>query len=185
MPTYPVEVLWCPNCRQGKGNGWSFPPKVRKLLEAECAGKKTLQLFGGRATFGVRLDVDPIVRPEVIGDAWLPPFSRDTFDVVIIDPPYVHLNAQMKNSLFRAAAWVARERVFWFSTFWVSSGSGLSVERAWLIRVGDNCYVRCLQSFTVNPEKMEPVRGFSRGPAMKYNRWLAQPQGLPLMEVSA
>ena len=61
-----------------------------------------------RSTFGVRLDVDPATNPDVIGDAWLPPFAKDSFDVVILDPPYVRFNAQVKCALFRAAGWVAR-----------------------------------------------------------------------------
>jgi hypothetical protein len=31
---------------------------------------------------------------------------------------------------------------------------------------------------------MEPVARFKRGPAMKYNRWLAQPKYLPYSEAS-
>jgi hypothetical protein len=29
--TFPVEVLWCGNLRQGSGKGWSFPPNVEKI----------------------------------------------------------------------------------------------------------------------------------------------------------
>lgn len=53
---------------------------------------------------------------------------------------------------------------------------------AWMVRVGDNCHVRCLQYFEVLEPKSGPVLAFNRGPAIKYNRWLAQPQGLPLVE---
>jgi hypothetical protein len=180
---YPVEILWCANARN---NGWSFPAAVRRRLEADCAGKRVLHLFGGRATFGLRLDVDPATNPDVIGDAWLPPFRGDSFDVVILDPPYAsasmrfHLNAQQKNALFRAAGWIARERVIWFSTLWISASMGLKTEASWLVRVGDNSYVRCLQYFRV-VDKPGPVKRFERGPAMKYNRWLRQPECLPLI----
>lgn len=180
MPTYPVELIWCSNQCRGRGNGWSFPPNVRRQIEQDTEGQTVCHLFGGRSSFGTRLDLDPIVQPDVIGDAWLPPFAQDSFDTVVLDPPYFHLNSQAKNSLFRASAWIARRRVIWFSTFWVASGAGLAVERAWLIRVGDSCQVRCLQYFTVRRPKTPPVRYFSRGPAMKYNRWLAQPEALPL-----
>ena len=184
MPRYPVEVLWCPNNRHKNANGWSFPRKVAQQLERDCSGKRVLHLFGGQATFGTRLDVDMIVDPDVIGDAWLPPFAADSFDIVILDPPYTHLNSQMKNALLRGAAWIARERVVWFSTFWISAAQGLSAEQAFLLRVGDNCFVRCLQYFRVVPEKRRPVTHFQRGPQIKYNRWLAQPQGLELHEVA-
>ena len=179
----PVEVLWCPNNRQGAGTGWKFPPAVKRHLIADYEGKRVLQLFGGRSTFGTRLDIDPIVSPDVMGDAWLPPFKRDSFDVVILDPPYFHLNAQEKTALFRAAGWIARERVVWFSTIWQAATGGLSLERSWLVRVGDSCQIRCLQYFKVIA-KPGPVERFNRGPAMKYNRWLSQPQALPFGEAS-
>lgn len=139
-----------------------------------------LQLFGGQSRFGVRMDIDPTTAPAVIADAWLPPFAKDSFDVVILDPPYIHLNAQMKTGLFRAAAWIAKERVVWFSTVWMAASGGLSAEAAWLVRVGDSCAARVLQYFRVT-KKLGPVTRFDRGPAMKYNRWLAQPQSLPLI----
>jgi len=188
------EILWCPNQRGGNrngisatGNGWKFPPPVRKRLLEDCQGLDVLHLFGGKADFGTRLDIDPIVRPDVIGDAWLPPFARDSFDVVIMDPPYIHFSASMKSALFRAATWIARRRVIWFSTLWVgnSIGTALIPESSWLVRVGDLCYVRCLQYFAVdNERKRPPVDGFKGGPAVRYNRWLAQPEGLPLMEAT-
>jgi hypothetical protein len=165
--------------RQGKGNGWSFPPAVRRQIERDCEGKTVLHLFGGKSSFGTRLDVDPATTPNVIGDAWLPPFGPQSFDVVVLDPPYVSMNAQMKTALFRAAGWIARERVIWFATQWQAASGGLRAERAWLVRVGDSCLVRCLQYFTI-AERPGPVSSFKRGPARKYNRWLAQPEGLPL-----
>jgi hypothetical protein len=175
--TLPVEVLWCSNNRQGRSNGWSFPPAVRRQLEADFAGKRILHPFGGRSTFGIRVDIDPIVRPDVIGDAWLLPFKRDAFDVVVLDPPYVRFNAHEKVSLLRAAAWVASETVVWFHTMWISAAAGLRTDRGFLVRVGDQCHVRALQYFRVG-EKKEP-KFFTRGPAIRYNRWLAQPQALP------
>jgi hypothetical protein len=138
--------------------------------------RKSFSYSAAESAWGTRLDVDMIVRPDVIGDAWLPPFAKDSFDVVILDPPYHHLNAQMKNALFMQSAWIARETVVWFNTFWVSSSGGLRAEKGWLVRVGDNCFIRCLQYFSVTGKK-EPVTRFKRGPAMKYNRWLASPYG--------
>lgn len=160
-----------------------FPKAVEAQLLKDCGGLTVLQLFGGRSSFGTRLDVDPFVHPEVIGDAWLPPFASNSFDVVIIDPPYITLNAQMKHALFCAANSIARKRVIWFSTIWCAASSGLSTEKAYLVRVGDSCNVRCLQYFAIR-KKMAPVLGFKRGPQMKYNRWLAQPQGFDFGEKS-
>jgi hypothetical protein len=168
-----VEVLWCSNNRQGRSNGWSFPPKVDRLLRELTADKRVVHLFGGLSRFGVRLDIDRATRPNVIGDAWLPPFGRDAFDVTILDPPYIGINQQMKLALLRGAAWIARERVIWFHTQWIASDSSLRLERAWLVRVGDSCAVRCIQVFTTSPDKQRPRLHFTRGPAMRYNRWLS------------
>lgn len=170
--SWAVETLWCSNERRRRGNGWAFPSNVRKKLLELTAGLTVVHLFGGQATFGTRLDIDSRLRPDVIGDAWLPPFRRDAFDVAILDPPYVALNQQMKRSLLVGAGWVARKYVIWFHTLWIAGNTPCFPDRAWLVRVGDSCAVRCLQVFKVSPEKRVPDSHFDRGPALKYNRWL-------------
>lgn len=175
------EVLWCPNCRAGASNRWSYPPAVEKLLKAVTEGRSVLQLFGGLSKWGVTLDIDPATRPRVRGDAWMPPFQCNSFDVVILDPPYTGINQQMKQMLIRGAAFVAREHVYWFHTQWVAPDSGMRRERSWLIRVGDSCACRCLIEWrVVRQEKPIPVLNFTRGPALKYNRWLDGAMSLPL-----
>ena len=183
-------MIWCPNPGGNRApvaasggasrTGWVFPPAVERHLIADCEGLSVLHPFGGESKFGKRVDIDPERHPDVIGDAWLLPFREQSFDVVILDPPYVRLNSQLKNALLRAAAHVARKRVIWFSTQWISCCVGLSTEATWLVRVGDNCHVRCLQYFSIR-ERRGPVKFFTRGPMIKYNRWLAQPQSLPLV----
>lgn len=175
----PVQVLWCGNRRSGRSNGWSFPPRVERHLREFTRGRTVAHLFGGLARFGVRLDVDPVTKPHVIGDAWLPPFRCDAFDVVILDPPYVEINQQMKLALLHAAAYCARQHVIWFHTLWIPGDSTLPLERAWLVRVGDHCSVRCLQVFRTSTVKARPRRFFERGPAIRYNRWLAGELPLP------
>jgi hypothetical protein len=140
-----------------------------------------LQLFGGRATWGTTLDIDPTTRPQVRGDAWIPPFQRGSFDVVICDPPYVNINQQMKSALLRGMAFVAREHVYWFHTTWVSPDAGLRRERSWLVRVGNSSAVRCLIEWRVTRhDQPVPIVHFTRGPAIKYNRWVSGNVGLPL-----
>lgn len=175
----PVEVLWCSNNRRGRSNGWSFPPKVARTLQGMTRGKRVCHLFGGRVQFGTTVDIDPTLRPHVIGDAWLPPFRMNAFDVVILDPPYVGINQQTKQQLLRGAAYCARELVVWFHTMWIASDSSTRLERAWLVRVGDSCAVRCIQVFRVSVNKPRPWLWFTRGPAIRYNRWLAGAQALP------
>jgi hypothetical protein len=183
--TFPVEIIWCAN-RRGKsgGIGWKFPRKIEKFLLEECAGASVLHPFGGRSRFGVRLDIDPIVQPDVVADAWLPPFGPNSFDVVILDPPYLRVCAEERTALFRQYVSIARRHVIWFHTMWSAVPAGCTQEKAFLVRVGDNCHTRCLQFFAVKqPKIVVAVKHFKRGPAMKYNRWLANPQGLPFGSV--
>ena len=136
------------------------------------------------STWGIRNDIDPVVRPDVIGDAWLAPFRQDAVDVVILDPPYTNIHVQEKTALLRQAAYVARESVYWLHTIWISADREYLLNRAWLIRVGDNCYVRCLQEFTVTPAaKVIPVPLCDRGPALRYKRWLDGQMRLPVETV--
>jgi hypothetical protein len=107
------------------------------------------------------------------------PFRKDAFDVVIVDPPYFGINQQMKQVLLRGAAFVAKERVIWFHTQWVAPDSGMQRERSWLVRVGDSCACRCVIEWRVRPNKKPPMLRFTRGPALKYNRWLVGNVGLP------
>lgn len=177
----PVRVLWCSNQRSKRSNGWSFPPNVERHLRALTKGKRVCHLFGGMARWGVRCDIDPIVRPDVFADAWLPPFVENAFDVVILDPPYVSINQQMKQQLLRAASYIAKDAVIWFHTIWVASDTTLTLQRSWLVRVGDSCSVRCIQVFRVKPgRKAKPRPFFTRGPAVRYNRWLAGQLRLPM-----
>ena len=175
-----VGVLWCPNQRTARANGWSFPPTVARHLQAMTKGKRVLHLFGGMSTWGTRIDIDDTTRPHVLADAYLPPFVKDAFDVVILDPPYVAVNQQMKQQLLRGAAFIARESVIWFHTQWIAADAGMSLQRSWLVRVGDSCSVRCIQEFVLRGgEKKKPLNYFTRGPAIRYNRWLAGQTGLP------
>ncbi len=188
-PPVPVSVLWCgtnrPRRKHGKrANGWSFPPLVREVLLQETRGLTVLQMFGGRADFGLRMDVDPATKPDVVGDAFLPPFPRDSFDVVILDPPYYRMNRQEVIALMRAAAWIARRHIYWLHTVWIATNRLLPLDRAWMIRVGDQCAIRTLQRFRVREPKLEPLRPgeFQRGEALKYNRWAFASPTLPFVD---
>lgn len=168
-------VIWCSNPRGTRsGHGWSFPPAVEAAIRSQCRGS-VLHLFGGRSRFGVRLDVDPIVRPDVIGDAWMPPFGESSFGTVVLDPPYWRMNTQEADGLLRSAAMVAAERVIWLHTVWMAKRSYLEPLQTWLIRVGDFHQCRCLQVFRPlhGRKKLAWPRHFTRGPAVRYNKWLA------------
>ncbi len=182
--TDPLQIFWCGNLSGPRGTGWSFPPQLEKFLREKFKRKSVLHLFGGQAKFGTRMDIDASTRPDVIGDAWVPPFARDSFDVVIIDPPYppyMPMNPHLAIPLLQNAAWLARETVVWFHPLWISGYSFLKLRRSWLVRVGDYAEIRCLQFLGPIEPKFTPTKHFRRGPAIKYNRWLSDNLSLPLV----
>jgi len=68
-----------------------FEKKVIRLLGFdEIKDKnKILHPFGGMAEFGIKVDIKPEVKPDIIGDAHNMSFFKDnTFELVILDPPY-------------------------------------------------------------------------------------------------
>lgn len=174
-----TEILWCPNGSKAI---------VRRRLVVSPAGRKktkralgegtVVHFFGGKSKFGTRMDIDLMTNPDVLADAWLPPFAPCSFDTVILDPPYVSVSREVMLALFCAASFTAARQVIWFHTIWAPSGAGLRLRESWLVRVGDSCLVRCLQRFQ-KVRQVSPMRRFHRGPQMKYNRWLISPQGLP------
>lgn len=113
---------------------WAFPTEIEQLLVSETVekGKSTLQLYGGMARFGSRLDIDPATRPDVIGNSLYPPFACKSFDVVVVDPPYGDLRSGIGLQILAPAACLARERIWWFHTHWsVGNGLGLRLLRWW------------------------------------------------------
>jgi SAM-dependent methyltransferase len=50
--------------------------------------ERILHPFGGRSEIGLRVDLDPTVDPDIVGDAHALPFEDGSFDLVILDPPY-------------------------------------------------------------------------------------------------
>jgi SAM-dependent methyltransferase len=50
--------------------------------------ERILHPFGGRAEHGTRVDLDPLTEPDVVADAHELPFEDESFDCVILDPPY-------------------------------------------------------------------------------------------------
>jgi hypothetical protein len=175
-------VIYCIG-HGGGSNGWSFPVPIARKLQRELEGLSVLHLFGGKSLFGTRIDTDPITSPDVIADAWLPPFAKDSFDAVVLDPPYVAFGRHCRYSLGINAAWIAKKYVIWVSSFAATSIPGCSIDRWWTVIVGNDCGIRQLAFFSPRVDKREPERVFTRGPAMRYNRWLAQPNPLPFEQV--
>lgn len=73
MPYYPGSFpLW-------------FEKKLIKLLDNP---DRILHLFGGRAEYGLRMDIRADIEADLVGDAHHLPFRDEVFDLVIGDPPY-------------------------------------------------------------------------------------------------
>ena len=66
-----------------------FERKLLNILGLNEVEHKILHPFGGKAEFGTRVDINPEVGPDYVGDAHsLTMFGDNTFDLVILDPPY-------------------------------------------------------------------------------------------------
>lgn len=172
-------VIYC-NGAGGGSNGWAFPLPVERRIQRQLAGLSVLHFFGGTARFGIRMDIDQLTRPDVIADAWAPPFGKDSFDAVVLDPPYVKYGRHMRDQLGRSAAWIARQQVCWFSPFAATSLPRCSILKWWTVIVGNNCYIRQLVFFRPRPDKEAPYETVNRGPAIRYNGWRMGQDRLPL-----
>lgn len=68
-----------------------FEKKLLNLLKiprGPLGFAKILHPFGGKAEFGIIMDIKKEVNPHIVGDAHNLPFKDNVFDVVILDPPY-------------------------------------------------------------------------------------------------
>ena len=100
IPNY-AWVLPRPRRDDYKGS-WPlhFEIKLLRLLGIDPKAHKILHPFGGKAEYGVRVDQNPEVNPDYLGDAHnLDMFQDNTFDIVICDPPY---NDDLSKSLYGA-----------------------------------------------------------------------------------
>lgn len=67
-----------------------FEKKLLKLLGIDPEKHSICQPFGGKAESGIRVDVNPETHPDYLWDAhdMKDLFDDNTFDLVILDPPY-------------------------------------------------------------------------------------------------
>jgi len=65
-----------------------WPRQVEAYLETIFLGR-TLHLCCGKSRLGdIRLDIDPLHSPSVLGDITRLPFASRSIETVLIDPPY-------------------------------------------------------------------------------------------------
>jgi SAM-dependent methyltransferase len=60
----------------------------RNLVQLLGYPDRILHPFGGRAEIGTRVDLNAELEPDVVGDAHALPFDDESFDLVVLDPPY-------------------------------------------------------------------------------------------------
>lgn len=65
-----------------------FEKKLLRLLDIDPDNDAILHPFGGKAEFGFRCDINPDVQPDFVCDAHRLPFKDNSFDLVVLDPPY-------------------------------------------------------------------------------------------------
>jgi len=66
-----------------------FEIKLMRELGIDPKKHKILHPFGGHAEYGIRMDINPEVEPDIVADAHdLSMFKDGEFDLVVLDPPY-------------------------------------------------------------------------------------------------
>lgn len=85
IPTIAWHLPRPPKSRYKGGFPLYFEENLIQLLGYP---ERILHPFGGRAEFGTRVDLDPLTEPDVVADAHELPFEDESFDAVILDPPY-------------------------------------------------------------------------------------------------
>ena len=68
---------------------WSFPDSTptTESIKKYCIGS-VLNVCCGKSKMGLTVDLDPTMNPQIIADCKNLPFRKNSFDTVIIDPPY-------------------------------------------------------------------------------------------------
>jgi hypothetical protein len=93
-----------------------WPESIEDVLDSLLLGN-SLHVCCGLSKLGnVRLDLDPNVNPDVIADASKLPFSDNSFDTVLCDPPY-NGKFQWNHDMLSELARVASSRIIfqhWF-----------------------------------------------------------------------
>ncbi len=79
-------------------NGYpgAFPRGLISRIRKRWWGKKRLWLFSGsfKDPEGITVDIKPELRPDVVADCQYLPFKDESFDFVMLDPPYSEEEAQ-------------------------------------------------------------------------------------------
>jgi len=84
----PTIVWTLPRPPASKYKG-GFPLYFKQnLVQLLGYPERILHPFGGMAEFGTRVDLNPDVNPDIVADAHELPFEDESWDCVVLDPPY-------------------------------------------------------------------------------------------------
>lgn len=93
-----LDTVWVlGNDYQGSGYYGSYPPgylkRVLSLFPEITPKSRVLHLFSGTLRAGPYIRLDLKNSPDVRGDAQYLPFRKESFDLIIADPPYSERHA--------------------------------------------------------------------------------------------
>lgn len=94
------NIVWIlPRPRRNRYKG-GFPLHFeKKLVKLLNPSGPILHPFGGMAEYGIKVDLNPEVQPDILADAHNLPFKDNTFGLVVCDPPY---DAQHASKLYNS-----------------------------------------------------------------------------------
>lgn len=94
------NVVWIlPRPRRNRYKG-GFPLHFeKKLVKLLNPSGPILHPFGGMAEYGIKVDINPEVEPDILADAHNLPFKDNIFGLVVCDPPY---DAQHASKLYNS-----------------------------------------------------------------------------------
>lgn len=93
-----IKELWFLPRPNGSKYPGSFPLHFEKRLFQTYKPYLILQPFGGKSGYGIKMDINPQVAPDIVGNAHNLPFPNNTFDFVLCDPPY---SADLSGRLYK------------------------------------------------------------------------------------
>jgi SAM-dependent methyltransferase len=85
IPTLVWTLPRPPKSRYKGGFPLYFEQNLMQLLGYP---ERTLRPVGGRAEIGTRVDIKPDVQPDILADAHALPIEDESYDLVVLDPPY-------------------------------------------------------------------------------------------------
>lgn len=81
------ELWYLPRPARNHYKG-GFPLFFEQRLFQMYRPQNILQPFGGGSLYGIKGDINGEIKPEIILDAHQLPFKDESFDFVLLDPPY-------------------------------------------------------------------------------------------------